>query len=80
MDSKQVKAAFAAAGLKVRVADQGAAFRICTTSGADLDQAAALAVTSCLGLTDVRGRADAGCFNQPHELFAYKPGAIRRCA
>ena len=77
MNSQQVKQAFKQAGISVRVADQGAKFRICTTSGDAFDQAHAADTAQSIGLTDVLGRLG-GQFNQAHELIGYKPGAIRR--
>ncbi|AKJ28805.1 hypothetical protein [Caldimonas brevitalea] len=77
MDSKQVKAAFGAAGIKVRVADQGLKFRVCTQNSEPYaDRAAAKRVAASLGLTDVFA-APGGQFSQSHELIAYKPGSIR---
>ena len=76
MNSQQVKQAFQAAGVKVRVADQGLKFRICTVSGAAFDRAAVAVAAAALGLTDVLARVG-GNFNQAHEFIGYKPGAIR---
>jgi hypothetical protein len=79
MDSKHVKATFAAAGIRVRVADQGMKFRICPLRATDpeFNQAEALAVGAGLGLTSVLLEAG-GQFNTTRELVGYKPGAIRR--
>ena len=81
MNSQQVKAAFAAAGIRVRVADQGLKFRICPLRDTDpaFDQPAALAVGASLGLTSVLLEAG-GQFNTTRELIGYKPGAIRRAS
>lgn len=77
MNSQQVKTAFAAAGIKVRVADQGPKFRVCRLGEVAHDLAASAAVAASLGLTDVLG-ALGGQLNQAHELTCYKPGVIRR--
>ena len=77
MDSKQVKQAFKQAGISVRVADQGAKFRICTTSGVAFDKEGATDVAMSIGLTDVLG-LPGGQFNQGHEMIGYKPGSVRR--
>lgn len=79
MNSQQVKAAFATAGIRVRVADLGLKFRVCPLRDTDPDfnQPAALAVGTSLGLTSVLLEAG-GQFNTARELVAYKPGAIRR--
>lgn len=77
--SQTVKAAFKAAGIRVRVADLGLKFRICPMTDADPDfaKADALAVVAALGCTS--SLLDAGGqFNTARELVAYKPGAIRR--
>ena len=79
MNSQQVKEAFSAAGIKVRVADHGVKFRVCTASGAAFDREAASAAAASIGLTDVLA-VPGGQFNQSHELIGYKPGAIRRAA
>jgi hypothetical protein len=79
MNSQHVKATFAAAGIRVRVADLGLKFRVCPLrdTDPDFDQPAALAVGASLGLTSVLLEAG-GQFNTTRELVAYKPGAIRR--
>ena len=77
MTSADIKAAYAAAGIKVRIRNFTRNFRVCTLDSTQFDHVAAAAVAASLGCTDVLGRP--GCnFNQPHELFAYKPGAIVR--
>jgi hypothetical protein len=77
MTSADIKAAYAAAGIKVRIRNFTRNFRVCTVNSTRFDHVAAAAVAASLGCTDVLGRP--GCnFNQPHELFAYKPGAIVR--
>lgn len=79
MNSKQIKEAFAAAGIKVRVADQGAKFRICRIVRAGVDaahEAASQAVAGALGLTGTDGKPG-GDIQQPHEMVAYKPGMAR---
>lgn len=76
MNSKSVKSAFANAGFRVRVADQGQKFRICTMSG-DAFEARAIEVAASLLLTCPLGHLG-GSFNQKHEMIAYKPGAIVR--
>ena len=77
MNSNQVKAKFAAAGIKVRVADLGGKFRVCRIAkpGVDLahDKDASRAVAASLGLTD-SGAELGGQFNQAHEMVAFKPG------
>lgn len=74
MNSTQVKQAFAAAGIKVRVADMGAKFRICRIAGAGVDvahdQAQSSTVAASLGLYDTAGKLG-GQFNQAHEMVAY---------
>ena len=77
MNSNTIKTAFQAAGIRVRVADQGPKFRVCTLGDTAFDQAAATAVAISLGLTDSLARLG-GQFNQLHERVGYKPGAIRR--
>lgn len=77
MDSNQVKAIFKAAGLRVRVADQGLKFRVCQLGDIAFDRPSVSAIAAAAGLTDVSGLPGC-CFNQCHELSAYKPGAIRR--
>jgi hypothetical protein len=77
MTSQQVKQAFAAAGIRVRVADQGLKFRVCTVNGASFDREVASAVAASVGLTDVLANLG-GQYNQAHELIGYKPGAIVR--
>lgn len=77
MDSRSVKLAFAEAGIRVRVADLGQKFRICTLSGEALDTPAAIKVAASLRLTCPLGNPG-GSFNQEHEMIAYKPGAVRR--
>lgn len=77
MNSLQIKAAFAASGIRVRVADQGLKFRVCTLGDVAFNKDAARAVAASLGLTDSLAVAG-GQFNQAHELVAYKPGAVRR--
>ena len=77
MNSNQVKQAFKAAGIKVRVADQGLKFRVCTLGDTAFDRAAAVAVAASIGLTDVFATLGAQ-FNQAHEMIGYKPGAVRR--
>ena len=78
MNSQQVKEAFKAAGIAVRVADLGAKFRICPASdkAADLG-GSAVSVAASLGLTSSLCEAG-GQFNTPRELIGYKPGTIRR--
>ena len=76
MTSSDVKSAFAAAGIKVRVRDLKTNFRICTISGEPHDQAASLAVASSLGMTDCFGRAG-GTF-ESYVMWSYKPGMIIR--
>ena len=78
MNSKQVKEAFAAAGFRVRVADQGLKFRVCQLGDLPYaDTAAVKAVAASLGMTDVLGHP--GCLiGDVHEAIAYKPGCIRR--
>ncbi len=76
MDSKQVKAAFKDVGIKVRVADQGLKFRICTVGDTPFNHAEAKAVAASLGLTSSLAEPG-GQINQAHELIGYKPGAIR---
>lgn len=78
MNSQQVKAAFAAAGIKVRVADQGLKFRVCRLGEVAHDVQASNAVCASLGLTDCFGKLG-GVLLQPHEMACYKPGAIRNC-
>jgi hypothetical protein len=69
MNSNDVKQAFKAAGLKVRVADQGQKFRICTTDRS-AHTAAAIDLAASLGLKGSCGpRPD---IQQPHEMVAYK--------
>lgn len=74
MNSTQVKQAFAAAGIKVRVADLGGKFRICRIAGAGVDLAhdkeQSAAVAASLGLYDTAGKLG-GQFNQAHEMLAY---------
>lgn len=77
MNSTQIKASFASAGIRVRVADLGPKFRVCMLGNVAFDKDAASAVAVSLGLTDSLAVAG-GQFNQPHEMVAYKPGAIRR--
>lgn len=77
MNSAQVKEAFAAAGIKVRVKDLGGKFRICRIGDVAHVLADSNAVVSSLGLVDVFGKA-CGMLNQAHELVAYRPEAIRR--
>jgi hypothetical protein len=76
MNSQQVKQAFAASGVKVRVADQGLKFRICRVGDIAHDKAQTLNIAAALGLTDVMAMPG-GHFNQSHEFCGYKPGAIR---
>ena len=77
MNSQQVKQAFQAAGIKVRVADLGIKFRVCTLGDVAFNRAAAAAVAASIGLTDVLASLG-GQFNQAHELIGYKPGAVRQ--
>lgn len=74
MNSKQIKDAFKAAGIKVRVANFGKMFRICRIEkpGVDLahDQLESSKVAASLGLTDSIGNLG-GQYNQPHELVTY---------
>ena len=76
MTSKQVKDAFATAGVRVRVADQRNKFRICTTSGEPHDIATSLAVAASLGMTDCLGRPG-GSF-EGYVMWSYKPNTIIR--
>lgn len=77
MTSQQVKAAFASAGIRVRVADLGLKFRICPLrdSYPDFDQSARR-VGASLGLTSSLLESG-GQFNTTRELIGYKPGSIR---
>ena len=77
MTSATVKAAFAAAGLSVRVRDLKCKFRICPVVPVDFDQAAVVAVAKSLGFTDPIGRLGA-MFNTRQEAICYKPDAIVR--
>lgn len=77
MNSQQIKSAFAAAGIRVRVADLGLKFRVCTQGDVAFDKSAAKAVAASIGLTDCLAIAG-GQFNQAHEMVAFKPGAVRR--
>ena len=77
MNSQQIKSAFAASGIRVRVADLGSKFRVCTLGDVAFNKEAARTVAASLGLTDCLAIAG-GQFNQAHELVAYKPGAVRR--
>lgn len=76
MNSKQVKAAFQQAGIRVRVADQGLKFRICRLDE-QRHEAASFAIAASLGMTDSLGARGAQV-NQPYEMVAYKAGAIVR--
>lgn len=76
MNSQQIKQAFQAAGIKVRVADQGLKFRICTVGDVAFNREAASAVAASIGLTNTTAVLG-GQFNQAHELIGYKPGAVR---
>ncbi len=75
MNSKQVRAAFAEAGIKVRVADQGLKFRIFRVGDVAHDLQASCAVAAEMGLTDCFGKLG-GALLQPHEMACYKPGII----
>ena len=76
MTSSEVKAAFAASGIKVRVRNLREKFRICTLSEQPHDQKASIAVASSLGLTSVYGYPG-GTF-EGYVMWAYKPGMIIR--
>ena len=77
MTSTTIKAAFAAAGIAVRVRDLKCKFRICPVASADFDQPAVIAVAKSLGLTDPLGRLGV-MFNTGREAICYKSGAIVR--
>ena len=80
MTSAAVKAAYAAAGLKVRVRDCGKTLRICPVGEAEFPKDRVAEVANGLGFTSVLGLPIvAYSFNGSRELFAYKPGAIVRC-
>ena len=73
-----IKAAFAAAGFKVRVRNFPMKFRICPTGSTTFsDRDAVKAVAASLGLTDTRAQAG-GLFNGSAEFIGYKPGQIVR--
>jgi hypothetical protein len=77
MTANEIKAAFAAWNIKVRVKTlNGRGFRICTVDGSahtDVSQT----IAASLGLTNSAGIL--GCFvNQAHEMFAYAPGRFIR--
>lgn len=68
MNSQTIKAAFAEAGIKVRVkALRGNRFRICRLNDEAHDKAASVAVCASLGLKDSGGKLG-GDFNQAHEM------------
>lgn len=68
MTSQEIKAAFAAAGIKVRVkACSRTYFRVCTLDGSAHGPASQAAAAS-LGLRGADGRPG-GLINQPHEMF-----------
>ncbi|QIG67419.1 hypothetical protein EVB39_090 [Rhizobium phage RHph_TM3_3_9] len=77
MTSNEIKAAFAARNVKVRVkALRNGGFRICTIDGsahgpASQSIAAELRMTNSAGILG-------GNINQAHEMFAYAPGVFRR--
>lgn len=75
MTSNDIKAAFNAAGIKVRVANHGAKFRICVL-GDKPHTADSQTVAASLGLTGTDGKPG-GDIQQPHEMVAYKPGMAR---
>lgn len=72
MDSKTVKSAFAAAGIKVRVKAFPGKFRVCRVGDLPHDAAASSAALAQIGLVDCFGRPG-GNVSQPHEMFAYIP-------
>lgn len=75
MTSNDIKTAFAAAGIKVRVKSLVRNFRICTVDGsAHSDNSQSIAAS--LGMTAANGRPG-GSINQAHEMFAYAPGFVR---
>jgi hypothetical protein len=75
LTSQDVKAAFKAAGMTVRVADQKLKFRICQVSMEPYDKPRAFAAAAKLGLTDASGKLG-GQLNQSYELIGYKPGVV----
>lgn len=79
MTSNEIKSAFAAKGIKVRVkALHGARFRVCTIDGAP-HTIASQAILAEIGCTDATG-IFGGNVNQRHEIFTTAPGVIRRIA
>lgn len=72
MNSKQIKQAFAEAGIKVRVAAKLNKFRVCTLGDAVHDQEASKAVAVSLGFVDCFGKPG-GNFNQLHEMSLWIP-------
>ena len=77
MTSDEIKTAFAAFGLKVRVkALYGRGFRICTIDGSAHGEDSQKAAASIM-MTTASGNLG-GNINQLHEMFAYAPGRFIR--
>lgn len=77
LTSKDIKAAFASHGIKVRVKSFGAkAFRICTVDGSAHGEASQTAAAS-LKMTGAHG-LPGGIINQEHEMFSYAEGRFIR--
>ncbi|ALN21939.1 MULTISPECIES: hypothetical protein [Ectopseudomonas] len=73
MDSRTIKAAFAEAGIKVRVrAFPPRTFRVCCLGDVPHDKEASKAVAIQLGLVDASGQPG-GNFNQAHEMSVRLP-------
>nr|DAF77071.1 MAG TPA: hypothetical protein [Caudoviricetes sp.] len=77
MTTDEIKKAFAAFGVKVRVKTlRAGGFRICTVDGsahgeASQQAAAFIKMTNSAGILG-------GNINQAHEMFAYRPGKFIR--
>lgn len=77
MNSNEIKTAFAAFGIKVRVkALNAGGFRICTVDGSAHGESSQNAAASIL-MTTASGTLG-GNINQLHEMFAYAPGRFIR--
>jgi hypothetical protein len=77
MTSNEIKNAFAAHGIKVRVkALNGRGFRVCTVDGSAHEERSQIAAASIL-LTNSAGQLG-GFVNQAHEMFCYAPGKFIR--
>jgi hypothetical protein len=80
MISKELVSVFAAAGLKVRVANvqQGRVHRVCPRTPGEFSREAIASVLVAQGYTNVLGKPVEARDVSAREVFAYKPGMVRR--